>query len=318
MLSELIVCYLFMGGVGAGACLVLSVLGLLVPRDCSPNRRLATNDGVAAKYRKLFAPGYVASLVVLVVGIVCLLADAGSLERAMLLFTQPTLSFVSVGAWTLSACVLVVVALALTWLGLGLRSALAFRILAVIAVVVALATATYTGLLLQSLSAVPLWATPWLPVLFALSSLSCGIACVLGMSHITGAASLFTTTLRRLVSADVLVVVLEALVAAVFVLTLVTGVGSAVPAGSGTALALADSVQQLVAGSDAWLFWGGFVLVGLVIPFVLDIVLVRSVGRAGPGLALVAAVCVLVGGCTMRYCVVEVGMHPVLVATGIF
>ena len=32
MFSELVVCYLFLGGAGAGACLVLSVMGILVPR----------------------------------------------------------------------------------------------------------------------------------------------------------------------------------------------------------------------------------------------------------------------------------------------
>lgn len=33
MLGPLIVCYLFLGGTGAGACLVLAVLGLLAPRE---------------------------------------------------------------------------------------------------------------------------------------------------------------------------------------------------------------------------------------------------------------------------------------------
>ncbi len=52
MLSDLVVCYLFLGGTGAGLCLVLSVLGLLVPRSC-----LSTPPGVhlhpSAAYRKL-------------------------------------------------------------------------------------------------------------------------------------------------------------------------------------------------------------------------------------------------------------------------
>ena len=33
MLGPLIVCYLFLGGTGAGACLVLAVLGMLAPRE---------------------------------------------------------------------------------------------------------------------------------------------------------------------------------------------------------------------------------------------------------------------------------------------
>ena len=74
MFSELVVCYLFLGGAGAGACLVLSILGILVPRD-----RLSKGSGrsifVSWEYRKLFGFGFAFALVALAAGVLFLFAD---------------------------------------------------------------------------------------------------------------------------------------------------------------------------------------------------------------------------------------------------
>ena len=296
MLGPLIVCYLFLGGTGAGACLVLAVLGMLAPRELvavqgaggrGASRGPAGAHAVLrppAPYRRLLAPGYAAALVALALGMVCLLADVGRADRLLLLLTSPALSHVAVGAWSLAVCA----ALALA----------------------ALAVMLYTGLLLQSLNAVPLWATPWLPALFVLSSLSCGMALVLAAAQLTGAAFAFVTVLGRLAAVDAAVVVLEALVLAAFVGTALAGIGGDFLVDR-TDEALAASAEALVAGEAAWLFWGGFVLAGLAVPFALDVALAR-LRRPRPALALVAAACVLAGGLAMRFCVVEAGMHPLL------
>lgn len=307
MLSDLIVCYLFLGGAGAGMCLVLSVMGLLVPAACLPGAPLRAHRAAVA-YRRLFAPGYALSLALLALGMVCLLADVGSVDRVLLLFARPSLSFVAVGAWALAACALLVTLLALAWQGFGLRG-VAVRVAGVVAVLVALVCAAYTGLLLQSLSAVPLWASPWLPVLFVLSALSCGLAGVLGVAQLAGASGEFTATMRGLSAADGIVVVAEAVAAAVFVF--LVSAGSEVVE-NGTTAAAAQSIAALVSGGRAWLFWGGFVLVGLAVPLVLDVLLARA-NRPFPGLSLVAAASVLAGGFALRWCIVQAGMHPMLV-----
>ena len=112
MLSDLVVCYLFLGGTGAGLCLVLSVLGLLVPRSC-----LSTPPGVhlhpSAAYRKLLGSGLVAAFVLLALGIVCLVADLGNAERMILLLVHPTASYLAVGSWALAACLALAAALGL-------------------------------------------------------------------------------------------------------------------------------------------------------------------------------------------------------------
>ena len=316
MLGPLIVCYLFLGGAGAGACFVLAVLGLLAPRELVTVEEVHAASSrtvlrVPEAYRHLLFPGYAVALVVLVVGMTCLVGDIGRIDRLMLLLTNPTVSFVAVGAWSLVICLVMAVLLAAVWSGILRRWR--WRAVCVLQVALALVAVTvmvYTGLLLQSLSAVPLWATPWLPVLFVLSSLSCGVALVLVTAQFTDSGRTFATTFGCVAAADAFVVILEAIVAAVFVATALAGIGGDFIEGR-TAEALAASAQALVAGESAWLFWGGFVAVGLVVPFVLDLVLVR-LRRSCPQVALVAAACVLVGGFLLRFCVVEAGMRPLL------
>ncbi len=79
-----------------------------------------------------------------------------------------------------------------------------------------------------------------------------------------------------------------------------------------TSVAGQASAQELLFGDNAWLFWGVFVLVGLVVPFAFECLCVYR--RVHPsGALLLAGACVLVGGLAMRYCIVAAGMHPVAV-----
>lgn len=320
MLGPLIVCYLFLGGLGAGACCVLAVLGLLAPRECvtvprEPGRASRRKRVVLCDphlYRRFFAPGYTAALVALVLGVVCLLADVGRADRLLLLLVSPSFSFLAVGAWALVVCAVLALVFVLAWGGYarGVSFALV-QVLQVMLALVALAVMTYAGLLLQSLRAVPLWATPWLPVLFVLSALSCGAALVLATSQFTGAAQTFRSVLRRLALADALVIVLEAVTTAAFVATALSGGSGGEFADTATAHALTASAQTLACSEGSWVFWGGFVLVGLVIPLVLDCAFAR-IRSPCPPLALTTVACVLVGGFVLRYCVVEAGLHPLI------
>lgn len=312
MLSDLVVCYLFLGGTGAGYALVLSVLGLLVPRACvstPPGVRLRPN----VAYRKLLGSGFAAASVLLLLGVACLLADLGNAERVILLLLHPAASYVAVGSWALAICLALAAALALAWLGIGAWSPALARILHAAAALVAAAVMVYTGLLLQSLGAVPLWSTPWLPALFVASSLSCGIACALALAQLTGAASAFDAVLRRLAAVDAAVIVVEAAVVAAFVHTASL---AGAPLSNGTELAAVQSVHELIAGANAQLFWGCFVALGLAVPLVLDGVLAMR-RRPLPGVALFTAACVLAGGFVVRFCVVAAGAHPVLSSMGV-
>ncbi len=361
MFGAAVVCYLFLGGAGAGACLLLAVGGLLVPRSRlvpAPPGVGSVDDTngisggmfghliVSREYRRLFAPSYVCGAGALVLGIVLLAVDLGRADRLLLLVTQPHATHLVIGAYALFFCVVLAVALALVWGGFVRRMSWCMLVALEVALCVcSLVVMAYTGLLLQSLAAVPLWNTVWLPVLFVLSSASCGFALVLGTAQFTGMADVFATVLRRAMASDAGVVAAEILVAFALVasvsanadagtaasasavladatgttgatgVTGVTGVTGATGV-TGTALAAAQSAEWLLRGSGAPLFWGGFLGLGLVVPLVAETVALR-LRSISANVALGLAACVLAGGFALRWCVVEAGMHPVLTTAGL-
>lgn len=337
--SGLIVLYLFLGGTGAGLALALAVAGLLVPRavatapseaaDGSVRERVAPRQPVG---RVLAAAGALAAAL-LGIGAVCLLLDLGDADRALLVLTSMRVTHLSVGTWALVGTFACAVALGCAWAGVGSWRLGALRAVEGVAVICSIATMAYTGLLLRSLDAVPLWATPWLPALFVASAASCGIAALVVAAHAAGVADACATLLRRAFALDAGAIVLEAICAFGLVTaslgdatgllgaSLASGAGVDASAGAGgaaatpTALSAALSAHALVAGEHAWLFWGGFVGVGLAVPLVLDVLSVRA-ARSRPAAQLVAAGCVLAGGACMRACIVAAGMHPVLASMG--
>ena len=299
MFSELVVCYLFLGGAGAGACLVLSVMGILVPRDRfskGPVRSIF----VSWEYRKLFGFGFAFALVALVAGVLFLFVDLGRADRVLLLFTSPKVVHITIGAYALIFSILGATLQALIWTQMIQGgSVYVLRLLCVLTALFSLVAIVYTGLLLQSLRSVPLWHNIWLPALFILSSLSCGMGLVMGSSLLAGLGSVFGSVLRRVAFFDGLVIALEGLSAVVFLATTFSSASETV--------VLAG--RELVLGSNLGLFWAGFVLLGLVVPLALDYQL-YSRQPIRPSLGVTSAACVLAGGFMMRYCLVQAGVHP--------
>ena len=311
MLGELPVWYLFLGGCGAGLLATASAMMLCVPL---PSRALALgvvagSEGVRAMYRslaRLFAPACAAAGALLAVGVACLAVDLGVTDRALLLFLSPKLSFLSVGAWLLSAAMLAV------WAHEPRRLPPFVRVLPAAALLLGLAVMTYTGLLLQSLMAVPLWDTPLLPCLFVASSLSCGLALMLAVVKLSGVAGRFAAVARQWGRVDVAVLLAEAAIATAFAIVQVL---RAQTGETGTLLALGASLQTLLAGPDAWVFWGVFGLVGLAVPLALACASLYA--KPSPMMPFAQAACTLVGAFAMRWSIVAAGMHPVLQSTGL-
>lgn len=334
MFSVGVIGYLFLGGTGAGACAVLSVMTLLVPCETEAEKMLSSSRrsritvvAPSAPYRRLFAPGFLAALGALAVGCILLVGDLGVTNRAVLLFTSPTPSFLTLGSYALVALMVLALLLAVAW---GLPSAHMrwglVRGLAVAGLVVGVVVATYTGLLLFSVQAVPFWRTPWLPALFVASALSSGIALVVATACFTGAFPIFATVMGGLARTDAIVVVLELACAVAFMASAFVNSYDVARAGA----------NLLVQGSLSTVFWGGFAFLGLALPFVLDIAVghmdasggtrgfgrVGAVGTRGFGcasasggaralpVALISACSVLVGSAALRYCIVMAGSHP--------
>lgn len=246
----------------------------------------------------------------LLLGSLFLLADSSNFSALVYLFLTPPFGYLSIGAWLIVIDVGLCFVLVLFWrTGATDQNVFTSRVLHAICVLVGLAVAFYTGLFLASMRAVPLWNTLWIPLLFVLSSISCGIVFFLALVQTTDKATTFPSYVKLLAKVDLLVVVLEVLCAAALVLSL-----TMVSVGGPTEVTGAASALALVTGEYAWIWWGGFVGLGLIVTALFDILVIR-VKNIWPGRiwsTLGVSFCVLVGAFSLRYCIVVAGMHPVL------
>lgn len=289
LFSDLIIWYLFLGGLGGGAYLVAWTLSLLAACKGGP---------WALLHARVRMPLLLVALGSLVAGALCLFKDLAREEQALLLFSKPTLTPISVGTFTLSAliaCAAVLVVLSIRN-PIGSESS-AQRLVAAVGAAAALVVVAYTGVLLAGMPSVPLWASPALPALFAFSALSCGIAAALAAAAFAEPdLERLRPALSKLMRADTVLIALEILAAAFLGLH---AEGSP---------AAAASLATLAFGPLAAQFWIGFVLCGLAIPAIMESVPARS-ASAHRGWCIVASCSVLAGGFFLRFCTVAAGTH---------
>lgn len=323
MFGELVAAYLFLAGVGAGGIAAASLADLLFVKAAF-GAAVASSVAEAPAAERLVSLVLSAALGALAMGIGCLAADLGRIDRVLALFFTPAFTLMNVGAWALAALLAVGAVLALgrfaylPWLGRR-----AMMALEVAAVVLACAVAVYAGLLLQGLAGVRLWASPWVPVLFVLSAASCGCVLFAGCSLFVEADGRTAALGRAILRVDAAIVAAEAAAAALFFAQAATSGHPGVVA----------SVASLEGGAAALPWWGGFVLCGLAAPLAIEgalwlrerravrLELVTSVGAgargpaaapapafdAPPAVLAALALAVLVGGAGLRWAVVEAG-----------
>lgn len=298
-----VVLYLCLGGLGGGLSAVAGVAGLSIPHQFLKN-------GSLSQYSNLMRSAFVIAGASLVLGSLLLLADSSNFSALVYLFLTPPFSYLSVGAWLIVIDMGLCFVLVLFWrtatTGHGV---FASRVLHAVCALTGLAVALYTGLFLASMRAVPLWNTPWLPPLFVLSSISCGIVFFLALIQANDRATTFSSYIKLLAKVDLLVVALESLCTAALVLSL-----ALIPAVGPTDAAGAASALTLVTGEHAWIWWGGFVGLGLTMTVLFDILVIRA-KNIWPGRiwsTLGVSFCVLVGAFSLRYCIVIAGVHPAL------
>lgn len=322
MFGELVAAYLFLAGVGAGGIAAASLADLLFVR--APFGAAAESSvAEAPAAERLVSLVFAAAFGALAVGVGCLAADLGRVDRVLALFLTPAFTLMNVGAWALAGLLAVGAVLALgrfaylPWLGRRAVGALE-----VAAVALACAVAVYAGLLLRGLAGVRLWASLWVPVLFVLSAASCGCVLFAGCSLFVEADGRTVALGRAILRVDA-VVVAEAVAAALFF-------GEAAASGHPGVIA---SVASLSHGAAALPWWGGFVLCGLAASLAIEGALWvrerRSAGTRGvaavgvtargsiaapasafdapPAVLAALALAVLVGGAGLRWAVVEAG-----------
>ena len=300
--------YLFLAGVGAGA---MTVSASVFLRGGGGARGVHVE---IARYGAFLAP------LPVMVGCGLLILELGSWQAGhwfkwINLYMTINLSPMSIGTWLLTMFIGLSILYAYTFIpnapGLTNEKRYALRrMLAWVAVPSGIATAVYTGVLLGAMPARPFWNSPIVALLFLVSSLSTGIAVILlarALVHRkTGDETLerqFHDSGYLLNASDTLLIGFELMVIFLFIMFAHLTVGDVKEAVS----------VILFGGSLATLFWFWVVLVGLLIPALVELVyvvprLLYRRGYAAPrSIEIVVPAAVLIGGFMLRYVVVVAG-----------
>jgi formate-dependent nitrite reductase membrane component NrfD len=289
--------YLFLGGLGAGATLT----SLLASR-------------AGARYAPIERAGATLAGPAVALGTALLVIDLGMGRREPWRLVYLYLNWQSPmtwGTWILTLFIPVALLHALAVTGtLPARferlvapvrrvCVLAQGPLKVVAGALALSTAIYTGVLLSVPPSFPLLNSWLLPVLFLVSALSTGLSAAVLVGYVRARRQETELDLHIWSRIHIVLVVLE-----LGVLLAWLAVGSASPAGNA-------SVQMLVSGELAPVFWIGVVLVGLVAPVLAFVVEAAPRGHSSR-LALTGEAGVLAGGLALRYLVLLTAVPAII------
>ena len=258
-----VIAYLFLAGVGGGAAAVGAAFHLILPEA-----EFVTWTSVI-----LGAP-------LVVVGCGLLFFDLGRPQAAFRALSRPNQAWIARGTIILTAFI-VFEAIQFAWWvwpfqGLTGDSSL-FTILNVLGGVFGVLTVLYTGFLFDTTRSIPFWSTPILPLLFLVSGVSTGALALISILLLSGLP--VDEEIGLLSQFDLFLILFEGLI---FFLYL---------HGMHEVTAARASVRRLINGDLSAAFWGGVVLIGLVVPFLLEAFLADMVFTI-----LLACLCGLVGG----------------------
>lgn len=301
-----IIMYLFLAGMGAGAVTVSSSMLL----------RGGGGRGVhheIARYGALLGP------LPVIIGTGLLVLELGSFEagnyfRFLNLYMVMNLSPMSVGTWLLTVFMATSVVYAYTYIHfvpffLGDRMVWRRR-MAWANVPLGLAVAIYTGVLLGAMPSRPFWNSPVLALLFMISALSTGIALIIftralfTRGHLSEEhREIVHKSGYLLAASDTMLIGFELLVLFLFVMFAYLTVGD-----------VRYAIETILPGGPlSVMFWTGVVLIGLVIPgllelyFVIPSLLYRRKYTVSRYSELAIAAAVIFGGFVLRYVVVVAG-----------
>ncbi|HQR77466.1 MAG TPA: polysulfide reductase NrfD [Burkholderiaceae bacterium] len=193
------------------------------------------------------------------------------------------------------------------------------RWLGIVNIAFGIGVGIYTGILLNTMVARPLWNTSVLPLLFLVSGLSAGAAAMhiasvvfprrpAPTSLIGGALAAMAQPLgpqppeknavNALIRTDVALLAMELVLIALLLLSLAT-----------STLSHIEAARLLFAGRYALVFWIGVIAVGILVPIVMQALeLAHRIPHT-----VVPAVLVLVGGFALRWVLVNAGQASAIV-----
>lgn len=237
----LIVIYLFLGGLGAGAYLT----------------SYAANNGWLGKSPALQRVGFFLAAPIVAIGTALLVFDLGQGLKKPWLLIGLLSNFSSVMTWgvyILSAFIMIGLVVAFfAWKKKDIP-----KILMHLGAFLALATGMYTGLLVAVVKAIPFWNTLVMPVLFVVSALSTGLSITTIVGHLLEKG--LHTDEHKVTKMHMVLVATELVVIAIFLGLMLSGSNGEVAK---------TSAEMLISGSLAIPFWGVLIGLGLVLPLLV-------------------------------------------------
>ena len=264
----MIVAYFFLGGIAGGAYFTAAI---------------ADNFG-GRRDRQVAKIGYLLSLPLVALCGLLLIGDLGVPSRFLNMmrvfkFWDP----MSIGAWAVGVFGLFTFVSSVLSFSEAPTTVALRRKIGLVGMLFGFFLASYTGVLLSN-TALPFWSQARLMgALFLASGASTGMAAISLILFLTGATA--GEAWGKVKKADRFSMIFELVVLAVFLVL------------------LGAAAKPMISGHFAPLFWGGLVVVGLLVPLALDVL-----GHRAKALGAVAAVLVLAGGFVLRY-VVLMSMH---------
>lgn len=286
----LIITYLFLAGVGAGAFLAAAAAKLLAPDWPEPVRKV----------------GSLISGPLVAIGTMCLVLDleAGLRQpwRQVYLLSNLT-SMITWGVLILSAFIPVAFLYAaavndLAFIGrFAKRHEAGFRIAGGF---LAVCTAGYTGVLIAVINGMPFWNSPVLPLLFLASAVSTGLATTMIGAYLTDPKAI--GSLGNYSLGHIVFLMAEFIVLTLYLFMSLTASNEA-----------AASAGMLISGKLGSYFWILVVALGIVIPLILSLLEYLEYGELPKNLVVVSELLVLVGGMSLRALIILSGTGPRIV-----
>jgi formate-dependent nitrite reductase membrane component NrfD len=165
----------------------------------------------------------------------------------------------------------------------------------VLAGIFAFAQSIYTGFAVSYVSAIKVWNSAIVPVLFVTCGLTGGLAILLAI--MMGQDSAQIMTLENVIR--------------VVLITLAVIIGVYLWNTTYSSTAARDAVKRLIGGSLAPLFWIGVFLFGIIIPVVISL---STLGMDEPasGLLITAIISEIIGGLALRFAILKAGVYTPL------
>jgi formate-dependent nitrite reductase membrane component NrfD len=163
----------------------------------------------------------------------------------------------------------------------------------VIAAILAFGVAIYSGFVVGFVNGIKFWNSAMMPVLVVAGGLAAGAAILMATASYISAGNFDTI---RLFARFILVFYAVTIFIHLWVSTY-----------SGPTAK--NSANLLLRGNLAGLFWIVIILVGIVVPLIVEF----SVGSGSSVILMISAALVLLGNLTLRYAILKAGRYPLLV-----